>query len=142
MPLIQLIYKSSATNQFSECQLAPILTSTAKNNEVNQITGMLLYREGCFIQVLEGGTTQVQELMMRIKADPRNESINVLGTQAMNSRDFPTWCMGSHLASDSDLLTHPSFVDFFSDSFDSHKAHIKYGAALIALKAFANKLAL
>ncbi len=38
---------------------------------------MLLYREGQFIQVLEGGATQVNELLARIKADPRHELVNV-----------------------------------------------------------------
>jgi hypothetical protein len=142
MPLIQLTYKSSATNLFTEGQLASILASSAKNNEINQITGMLLYSEGCFIEVLEGESIPMQQVMMRIKADPRHESFNILGIQAINTREFPNWRIAFNLRGDDGLLNHPSRIDFFSPSFDSYKAHINYGPALIALKAFANQLAL
>ena len=78
MSLIQLIYVSSATKEMSENELASILKSSAKNNEEREITGMLLYGQGRFIQVLEGESIEVEVLMSRINADPRHSFITII----------------------------------------------------------------
>jgi hypothetical protein len=137
MPLLQLIYISTATKKFSEKELAAVLKFASQNNEKNKITGMLLYVQGHFIQVLEGEPAQVDELMLRIKADSRHSYIFVVQRNVIHFRHFPNWGMGFHIMTDADILSDPSFVDFFNSSFDSYKNNIKFGVPLIMLKAFA-----
>ena len=142
MSLIQLIYTSLAIKGLSENELNSILDTSAKNNKENQITGMLLYHQGRFIQVLEGESIPVEKLALRIKADPRHKFFNIVDKNVINSRDFPNWSMGFHQVSDADILSNPNFVDFFNASFDAFESKINYGMALITLKIFAKKLEL
>ena len=142
MSLTQLIYSSLAIKGLSESELNSILETSAKNNKENQITGMLLYHNGRLIQVLEGESNQVEKLALRIKADPRHGFFNIIDKTQIHSRDFPNWSMGFHQVSSADILSNPSFVDFFNDSFDAFESKINYGMALITLKIFAKKLEL
>lgn len=140
MPLIQLIYVSTASKEMGVNDLATILNTSAQHNQKTEITGMLLYGQGRFIQVLEGSATDVDELMSRIKVDPRHHYVNVIDRHVIRSRDFSNWSMGFHLVSESEISSNPSYVDFFNASFDSSKSNIKLGVPLIMLKAFANNL--
>lgn len=51
---IMLIYGSSSTDRFSEADLVPLLQQAREKNQRLNVTGMLLYRDGNFLQVLEG----------------------------------------------------------------------------------------
>jgi hypothetical protein len=53
MPLIQLIYISQLVGE-DETSLGPILSASVRRNTASGITGMLLYANGRFLQVLEG----------------------------------------------------------------------------------------
>jgi len=54
MKLIQLIYVSAATNRFNPAELRELLRLARLKNQQLDVTGMLLYHEGSFLQVLEG----------------------------------------------------------------------------------------
>jgi hypothetical protein len=142
MPLTQLIYVSSATKEMSEKELALILKVSAQNNKKSEITGMLLYGRGRFIQVIEGESIHIDDLMLKIKADSRHRFVTVLESNIIHSRDFPNWSMGFHMVSDTEILSSPNFLDFFEASFDSYKYRINFGVPLIMLKAFAKNLPL
>ena len=49
-----IVYLSSASKLFTEDELKEIVDISVKNNTRLGITGMMLYNEGNFIQVLEG----------------------------------------------------------------------------------------
>jgi hypothetical protein len=53
MALSELIYVSTVVGE-SEHELGAILESSVRHNQLNGITGMLLYYRGGFMQVLEG----------------------------------------------------------------------------------------
>ena len=52
--LKQLIYRSKATEKFSEEDLSKIMSDSLPYNEPNGITGILLFDGEYFFQVLEG----------------------------------------------------------------------------------------
>ena len=67
--IFQLIYRSTAARQLTPNELIELLEqSRAKNARLN-ITGMLLFHGGCFMQLLEGNETDVRELYATIAAD-------------------------------------------------------------------------
>ena len=53
MALTELIYVSNLVGE-SEHELGAILESSVRHNQLNGITGMLLYYRGGLMQVLEG----------------------------------------------------------------------------------------
>ena len=52
--MISIAYSSSAAVPFSEGDLLELLTRSRENNTAKGITGLLLFKEGKFLQVLEG----------------------------------------------------------------------------------------
>jgi len=74
--------------------LIELLEVCRRNNEAAQITGMLLYKGGNFIQVLEGEREAVRSVYERINLDPRHRGVLRLLEQTVEQRQFPNWSMG------------------------------------------------
>lgn len=114
MPLIRLIYVSNSAEMLAPQELKNILQVAQHNNEHLNITGMLLYASGNFIQILEGEETQVRELYAKIAKDRRHNNIIMLDDSPIKRRTFPRWTMGFKLLSAADkaeLLGYTDFLD-------------------------------
>jgi hypothetical protein len=70
-----------------------ILEASRRNNSANEVTGILLYLDGAFMQVLEGESNAVQKTYTRICADKRHWNTLVL-LDREGTRAFPDWSMG------------------------------------------------
>lgn len=94
VPVFQLLYTSGATRNITPDDIASILTVSRRNNAKVGVTGMLLYADGVFIQVLEGARRDVRHLADRISADDRHRNFMVLHENEAESRAFAEWQMG------------------------------------------------
>ena len=94
MSVISVAYVSSAVRLFSDQDLVDLLRQSRDHNAHHAITGLLLYRSGNFIQVLEGPQAAVVELLARIEKDPRHKDIHVMLREPLSARLFPHWAMG------------------------------------------------
>jgi len=63
--LMMLSYTSIASHLMAHDELIQLLQEARENNRKRGITGMLLYMEGCFFQVLEGGRVLVSQNSQR-----------------------------------------------------------------------------
>lgn len=90
----QLAYISTAVYAMSDDKLIDILTTSRKNNSQRDITGVLLYNRGTFVQALEGEDDQVDTLFAAIERDPRHTNIIKLMEKPLLQRSFPAWWMG------------------------------------------------
>jgi hypothetical protein len=88
-----LIYSSFATNRLSQRDLLELLKHARARNEVHGLTGMLLYRDGIYLQFLEGRRSDIDELLSRLKKDLRHQDIRVLQEGSLSERIFPDWSM-------------------------------------------------
>ncbi|WP_101756877.1 BLUF domain-containing protein [Oceanicoccus sp. KOV_DT_Chl] len=93
-PMIHLIYSSHSHNALSAIDVENILKSSHRNNRQLNITGILLYQQDLFLQVLEGPDDAVRERFEIIKQDPRHDKVEVLQEYTISQRDFPDWAMG------------------------------------------------
>jgi hypothetical protein len=91
--MIQLIYVSSATELFSESQLVDLLSQAREHNASIGVTGMLLYKDGNFMQVLEGAADDVQPLYAKIRSDPRHKGVITVLERPVAQRGFAEWSM-------------------------------------------------
>ena len=89
----QLIYSSVSTTPLQQEDLEHILTQARSKNARAGITGALAYVDGCFLQVLEGETAAVQQLMARISTDLRHEMVTVLQAGEIAVAAFADWQM-------------------------------------------------
>ena len=92
--IFQLVYESTATEPFYSAELRALLTKSRTNNARDDITGMLLYHEGRFLQLLEGRQESVLACFEVIAADPRHKWVSLVMSGPNAGRDFPDWTMG------------------------------------------------
>ncbi|MBF9239299.1 BLUF domain-containing protein [Hymenobacter sp. BT683] len=88
-----VLYRSLATQPFTETQLEDLLASARPFNAANQLTGLLLYSEGRFVQVLEGPEAAVRALYARIQQDPRHNHVVTVSEGPGPGRRFGEWGM-------------------------------------------------
>ncbi len=99
-----LIYVSSAVELFSQPELLSLLAKCHENNVSLGITGMLLYKDGNFMQILEGEEAEVRQLYSKIGNDPRHRGTIPLLEGHLEKRQFPVWSMGFRDLNSSDAL--------------------------------------
>jgi hypothetical protein len=92
--LIHCIYASAATPVCKESEIPVLLKQARAGNERCAITGMLLYIDGGFFQVLEGDCDVVDELYSHIQRDPRHSRVTLIIREPIAARDFSEWTMG------------------------------------------------
>ena len=103
----QLIYVSTRTKQCSDQEIPKILESSNKNNGKDDITGVLLYSDKKFLQVLEGETKAITELYDHIQKDTRHKNVMMISLAPIKERSFPSWQMGSReVAKDFSFLSN------------------------------------
>lgn len=89
-----LVYVSRETEAMTAEALTNLLSSAREFNFSRQITGMLLYRDGSFMQVLEGAKADICELFENIAKDSRHQKVDLLILEAAERRYFGEWSMG------------------------------------------------
>lgn len=99
--VLSIIYSSAATVPFSDTDLVELLKVSRRNNAGSEVTGMLLYRDGRFLQVLEGPEEPLRALMDVLATDERHTGLRVLFEEPLRTRQFPNWTMGFQRADDS-----------------------------------------
>ena len=92
--LIQLIYCSTAKKLFGREELDDLLTVARLYNSQFGITGILLYLEGNFFQVLEGEEDHIDALYKKIKNDKRHHQVVLIIRESIPRRTFKEWTMG------------------------------------------------
>jgi hypothetical protein len=90
--LIRLVYASRSTNR-SEHDLPAILEWSRRVNPELEVTGVLCYLDGVYMQYLEGEESKVDALFKSIRADKRHGTVTSLERRAIAKRAFPEWSM-------------------------------------------------
>ncbi|MBF0367993.1 MAG: BLUF domain-containing protein [Magnetococcales bacterium] len=93
MDLMHVIYTSIFKEGLSSDALENILEASRKNNEENGITGVLIYSDGLFMQLIEGRRDKIESLIEKIKHDHRHYSLSIVVKEEIFQRSFPDWSM-------------------------------------------------
>jgi hypothetical protein len=109
-----LVYVSSATRPFSGEDLRALLATCRKNNAELGVTGMLLYKDGNFMQVLEGDEGAVRGLYARIAEDTRHGGEMTLQQGFTEGRQFPDWSMGFRDLDPPGARADPAYNEFLN----------------------------
>jgi Sensors of blue-light using FAD len=113
--LIDLVYVSYQSHPLTDDELREILKVARETNKTLDITGMLLYRDGFFIQALEGEAETVEKLYNKILQDPRHINVLVVSKESITDRAFSQWEMGFNKVTDSTLAKMEGFSDFMEN---------------------------
>lgn len=91
--LSYLLYVSEESRPLQQADFDSIINVCSVNNKERNITGMLLYIEGRFFQVLEGETEAINDLYNTISKDDRHKNATVIARGDLDKRIFKGWTM-------------------------------------------------
>ena len=112
----QVIYASAATVSFSQSDLIELLKIARQRNSAVDISGMLLYNAGSFLQVLEGPDENVDALFAKIQKDTRHTRCLLLSRKTIQEKEFENWSMG---------FVNPTRVDIKVEGFVDYVGYLK-----------------
>jgi hypothetical protein len=94
LPLLHfLIYVSRATRPISPAELAALIKHSQASNRAAGISGCLVYRDGYFMQMVEGQREALFALKDKIKRDTRHCDFKLVMEGATRRRMFRDWGM-------------------------------------------------
>lgn len=115
--MLSLIYVSSSVREMNAEELLDILKVSRENNVAKDVTGLLLYKGGNFMQALEGPDDVVMALYEKIKKDPRHKDVSIISTEQIQKRQFPAWEMAFTNLDNPEIRNEPGYSQFLHDEF-------------------------
>lgn len=103
LPCHQLVYTSRPVVDVTVDVLSSIMESAQRHNLANHITGLLVFHQGRFMQLLEGDERQVHDLYHKIRQDPRHSDVEVV-LETDSPRSMSKWTMGFSMSGKVDSL--------------------------------------
>ncbi len=92
-PLTGIVYYSKASRPFDDEALQALAGQASQDNVELNVTGLLLYVEGYFMQYIEGESKATHALMEKVRQDERHTVLKELTTETLAARLFPAWNM-------------------------------------------------
>lgn len=90
----QLIYLSRANSEFSQSDIDDLVDKANLKNKALGISGILIYRDGYFVQFIEGPIDNISQLYSSIQSDPRHEIFSLIYQREGNfPKFFEDWQM-------------------------------------------------
>ncbi|MGI9285928.1 MAG: BLUF domain-containing protein [Pseudomonadales bacterium] len=132
-----VIYVSTAVSRMSEDDLVHLLRQARRRNKRLDITGMLLYQNGRFMQVLEGDEDQVNEIYLAIQNDWRHKNVDTLRAEQIERRNFPDWSMGFRNIDTLESVNEPGLTRLLDKGFKAdffRENYVEAHALLLAFK--------
>ncbi len=133
-------YVSSAAVEFTKPQLRDLLERSRDKNQRLAITGLLLYRDGNFMQVMEGTEQTVRKLYETVRQDSRHKDIFTLFEECIPERDFPDWSMAFHDFAVEDCRQISGYSDFLSTAWIKEERSTQTTKARRLLAGFKERL--
>jgi len=107
MPLHELVYLSLAEHPMSDGELCELLTNARAYNDAHGITGVLIYRDREFMQLIEGEQADVMALYAHIEHDRRHTQVHCMWEGPIQARSCQGWLMGFAAPQDTELRALP-----------------------------------
>jgi hypothetical protein len=117
-----IIYSSYTAIEFDDGKLKLLLIQSRERNKDLGITGMLLYFNDTFIQLIEGGEEQVKLLYKDICNDVRHKNVITLKEGQADKRNFDNWSMGFKSLQHEELMAMEGYQSLQMPSGDNFPA--------------------
>ena len=96
--LYSLVYVSTATRLLAIDDIGRLLEKARQRNLDQDVTGVLLYSDGNFMQCLEGPAARLASVYETIKSDSLHFGVIDLVREPIKSREFSEWSMAFRVA--------------------------------------------
>ncbi|HMG10710.1 MAG TPA: BLUF domain-containing protein [Mucilaginibacter sp.] len=128
-----IVYVSTAQRLLSEKEVIDLLKVSRTNNKKYNVTGILLYCQGTFMQVLEGDKIFIDRIYKVIELDPRHKNVIKLASGISKKRSFPDWSMAFASVNPETLQEIEGFLSSTDQNLYDNTDHI----TISMLKTFA-----
>lgn len=88
-----LLYASQALNSLEENARLSLEKKSALYSDIKDITGVLVYRQGFFMQYLEGQESSVLDIFRKLRGHEHHFNVKVLSRGLIDRRLFSNWTM-------------------------------------------------
>jgi hypothetical protein len=88
-----LTYTSRARLDLGDEDVAAIHDTARHLNALDGISGLLLFDGSRFLQIVEGTEDAIDNLVGRLRMDPRHSAFEVRDERYVEQRSFPDWSM-------------------------------------------------
>jgi hypothetical protein len=112
------IYSSSAVNTFTGDELVALLAKSQTNNFKTGLTGLLIHKNGQFMQLIEGTEPAVRATLKKIESDTRHKSVTTLLEGNTEDRQFSEWSMGFRDLNSPEVRSLSGFSEFLNTPLD------------------------
>jgi hypothetical protein len=129
-----LIYSSYAVPGLNEEELKSMLVQSRERNKEHLVTGLLLYFDGKFLQLIEGEEQTIKQLYVNIANDKRHSSIVLLKDGDIDARYFADWSMGYRTVQAHELVDEEGFKDLNSPDALQKQSALKLFKLLSVIK--------
>ncbi len=138
--IFSLVYVSSASRLLEDVELEAILRVSRRNNQRDEITGMLLYKGGNIMQVLEGPEEKVLALVDTLRHDPRHYGLQILLRNQIAERQFNQWAMAFYKGEPHTREDLEGESDFFENEVAAQAFRTNPAKAYRLLLSFRNNI--
>lgn len=111
--VLTIVYASEAIEAFDKTALHELLSVARKKNEKLDITGILLYEDRSFLQIIEGRPSVIKALFNKIKKDSRHKHVAKILEFTSKQKSFDEWTMGHGMVTTDELESIEGMNDFF-----------------------------
>jgi hypothetical protein len=129
-----LIYSSYAVPGLNEEELKSMLVQSRKRNKEHLVTGLLLYFDGKFLQLIEGEKQTIKQLYHNITNDGRHSGVLLLKDGDIDVRYFADWSMGFRTVQSHELIDEEGFKDLNSPDALQKQSALKLFKLLSVIK--------
>jgi hypothetical protein len=88
-----LTYTSRARLDLGDDELNDIHQTARHLNALDGVTGLLLFDGARFLQIIEGGEAAIDNLVERLRMDPRHSAFEIRDERFVEQRSFADWSM-------------------------------------------------
>jgi uncharacterized Fe-S cluster-containing radical SAM superfamily protein len=89
--MYQLIYISSATKNLARDEFLELVALSKSKNDALEVTGVLMFKDGNFMQVLEGEQEIISKLYSTIRLDSRHTLVSIIQEGPIGLREYSDW---------------------------------------------------
>jgi hypothetical protein len=93
MKLTSVTYTSLARLDLQSSDLEDIHRTARELNALEGITGLLVFNGTHFLQIVEGTEKTIDDLIERLRKDPRHTGFEIRDQRKIETRSFPNWSM-------------------------------------------------
>jgi hypothetical protein len=139
MNLTSVTYTSLARLDLQSSDLEDIHRTARDRNALDGVTGLLVFNGTHFLQIIEGSEKAIEDLIERLRKDPRHSGFEIRDRRKVEARSFPDWSMELVRVKASYFEARDTIADRIPDSVpEAIKARLFRMTELISTIDFAN----